>query len=352
MNIVSKDLICMGLRSKVKPKLPKVTFVIPSFNEEALISTCLDSVMKQKYPKNKIELILVDGGSTDNTINIAKKYGCKVFNNPKKLAEPALVIGTKKASGDLIVALHADGTLVNEDWINSIVQPFIYNEKVVIAIPDYVDKKGDNLWTRYYNEIGLPFNDFIYSGLTSNINYNKFKILSRGSTYVIPKLSKKKILHLGLANGVTFIRNMERSESSEYDDILPIFDVIKKGGKIAFVFGAKYHHNCVKDFSVLTRKYRHRIKNFFFRQNKEYKQKIKFFDKKKKIKILLWFPYSLTFVFPLIFGLIGFYRTKKSIYLLHPFLCFYMSIIWIIEIVKILVIKKKVIISKNKKGWD
>ena len=53
---------------------PKISIVIPAYNEEKNIKECIDSVFESDYRKDKIEVIVVDDGSTDNTLNIAKRY--------------------------------------------------------------------------------------------------------------------------------------------------------------------------------------------------------------------------------------------------------------------------------------
>ena len=64
---------------KKKPKYnndftPEVSIIIPVYNEEKNIAKCLDAVVGNDYPHNKIEVIVVDDGSTDNTIEIVRKY--------------------------------------------------------------------------------------------------------------------------------------------------------------------------------------------------------------------------------------------------------------------------------------
>ena len=58
----------------MKKNLPKVSFFIMSFNDAKNMELAILSVKKQKYPKDKIEIIVIDDGSTDNSLEIAKKY--------------------------------------------------------------------------------------------------------------------------------------------------------------------------------------------------------------------------------------------------------------------------------------
>jgi len=55
-------------------ELPKVSIIIPAYNEEKSIGRTIESILASDYPKNKFEVIVVDDGSKDNTLKIAKKY--------------------------------------------------------------------------------------------------------------------------------------------------------------------------------------------------------------------------------------------------------------------------------------
>ena len=80
----------------------KVSINIPTYNSEETIKLCLDSIEKQTY-KN-IEIIIVDGGSKDGTLSIAKNYGAKVFVYRKALLG-ARDLGVRKSKGKYVLFL-------------------------------------------------------------------------------------------------------------------------------------------------------------------------------------------------------------------------------------------------------
>ena len=89
----------------------KISVVTVCLNSEKTIERCLESVIQQNYPKNKIEHIIIDGGSKDSTIKIIKKKHkhIKFFRSQKdKGIYDAMNIGIKKCNGDLIVILNSD----------------------------------------------------------------------------------------------------------------------------------------------------------------------------------------------------------------------------------------------------
>ena len=59
--------------------LPFVSIIIPAKNEEKLLRGCISSLHQLDYPKEKIEIIIVDGLSTDNTAGVAREMGAKVI---------------------------------------------------------------------------------------------------------------------------------------------------------------------------------------------------------------------------------------------------------------------------------
>ena len=95
-----------------KNNFPKVTVVIPCRNEEKFIGQCLDSLIEQDYPKEKLEIFVLNGMSTDKTRQIAEAYSkkysfIKVFDNPNKTSPYALNIGLQHSTGELFMHLGA-----------------------------------------------------------------------------------------------------------------------------------------------------------------------------------------------------------------------------------------------------
>ena len=58
----------------------KVSVIIPCYNEEQYLPKCLESIKTLEYPENYLEVIVVDNGSTDETLQIAHEYGVKVMS--------------------------------------------------------------------------------------------------------------------------------------------------------------------------------------------------------------------------------------------------------------------------------
>lgn len=82
--------------------LPSVTVALPVLNEEAALQECLDAIEAQTYP-NIVEVLVVDGGSTDRTRDIALRAGATVLDNPRRIQAAALNIALDRAKGDVFV---------------------------------------------------------------------------------------------------------------------------------------------------------------------------------------------------------------------------------------------------------
>lgn len=106
--------------------LPLVSIIIPCRNEEKFISKCLDSILSQDYPKEKMEILVVDGMSEDRTKEIVegylKRYSfIRLLENPKKITPAAMNIGIKNSKGEIIIKMDAH-TLYEKDYISKCVK--------------------------------------------------------------------------------------------------------------------------------------------------------------------------------------------------------------------------------------
>lgn len=107
-----------------------VSIIIPILNEQKFIKDVLLTINRQSYPLDKIEVLLIDGGSTDNTINVINelskslKYHLILLHNEKQVPVTALNIGLKNAKGDIVVRLDAHSNY-ESSYIEKIVSQLI-----------------------------------------------------------------------------------------------------------------------------------------------------------------------------------------------------------------------------------
>ena len=103
--------------------MESISVLIPTLNAGRMLEGCLQSIAEQDYPKELVEIILPDGGSTDNTLEIAQKYTNKIYPNPLKTGESGKAEALKHASGDIIAFIDSDNILPSLDWLRRMTAP-------------------------------------------------------------------------------------------------------------------------------------------------------------------------------------------------------------------------------------
>lgn len=123
------------------------SIIIPVYNNEKYIKECIRSVLEQDYNVSKIQLILIDDGSTDNSFLICKEYA-KLYSNillihqKNKGVSAARNLGIKKALGKYILFLDSDDYL--SENVCSTIYPFFEKHKKTIDIVTYPILYNDN----------------------------------------------------------------------------------------------------------------------------------------------------------------------------------------------------------------
>jgi glycosyltransferase involved in cell wall biosynthesis len=134
----------------VSPVPPLVTVVIPTLNSERYLAECLGSLAAQDYSRERLEVLIVDAGSTDATVAIARQYGVdQVLANPLKTGEAGKAVGISAARGELICMFDSDNVLVGRDWLSRMVAPFDDPEVVSSEALRWDYRRGDHFINRY-----------------------------------------------------------------------------------------------------------------------------------------------------------------------------------------------------------
>ncbi len=115
----------------MRKPLPSISFVTCTLNSIVLIRQCLHSIRSLDYPTELIEIIVVDGGSTDGTLEVAREFGCTIIKERTGKPEAATAIGYQAATNDLIVNFPSDNVITQRNWLRAMVQPFIEHLDIV-----------------------------------------------------------------------------------------------------------------------------------------------------------------------------------------------------------------------------
>ena len=101
----------------------KISIIIPTKNNGDILEKCLASIENLDYPKEEYEVIIVDGHSTDDTVEMAKKFGCKVVYENVGTIGGARDIGVENSTGKYIAFTDSD-CVVDRNWLKNLIGQF------------------------------------------------------------------------------------------------------------------------------------------------------------------------------------------------------------------------------------
>jgi Glycosyl transferase family 2 len=152
--------IALKLRCMLTVASIDISVIVPTLNEERYLSRCLKSLINQASDRS-LEILVVDGGSTDQTVRVAKKYADKVLTRPRARVGAARNLGAKAATGEILAFIDAD-TLANPQWLDSIGETFRREPRAVGLTGPTLPYDGTlsdsityRLWTIYLQRILL-----------------------------------------------------------------------------------------------------------------------------------------------------------------------------------------------------
>jgi len=136
------SILALGLRTSIEhgdsyqyKKIPPLTTIlIPTYNEERYIKPCLNSIINQHLIKKyrpRFEIVLVDSGSSDRTVKVAKPLVDRVIKAPKGKLN-AKDIGIRAARGDIVVSVDAD-LCFPPRWIDKMLRHYLNPEVVGVG---------------------------------------------------------------------------------------------------------------------------------------------------------------------------------------------------------------------------
>ncbi|MCX6818099.1 MAG: glycosyltransferase [Candidatus Aenigmarchaeota archaeon] len=144
---------------------PFVSVIIPAFNEEKTIGPCLEALRESHYPRDKVEIILVDDGSTDGTVDIAEKFGgIKVAKQHHGGKVAALNLGLSEAKSEIIITIDSD-VKVERNFIKNIVRPF--SDSKVGAVSGAAKAANDNKMLTSFQAIEYVYHSLVMDSFSA-----------------------------------------------------------------------------------------------------------------------------------------------------------------------------------------
>ncbi len=223
--------------------MPTISVVIPTLNCEAELRNLLMSIGRQRYG-GKIEIIVVDGNSTDGTIEVAESFGAIVIEAPGSTINEALLIGLKEASGQFLWKLDSDNEILEWDAAELLVAPFLVFENLDVTFPQLVVSKTAKSYERWLTNLEICNVEKLFKNGCENINgfsyTNDLKFgISNASMIKVDSICKAggimsdfmllfRMRQLGLAKAV-FVENVHFNHKQ---DVTPVTFVTKWSRRI------------------------------------------------------------------------------------------------------------------------
>jgi mycofactocin system glycosyltransferase len=199
-------------------KYPFISIVIPVRNRPEDIRSCLQSLEKLDYPKERMETIVVDDASNDHTADIATRFGIRVIKlKDHKQASYCRNLGAEKANGDILAFIDSD-CVADPLWLRELAPAF--NDRTVGAVGGMVDAYFESKGLDRYEKVKSALNvcnHFKRSGITDRFFYvPSCNLLSRRDLFLMLG-GFREDLHVG--EDVDFCWNVQ--DSGHYVEYRP-----------------------------------------------------------------------------------------------------------------------------------
>lgn len=321
-------------------ELPIVTVAIATYNSEKLLPRTLEAIRNQTYPQNRIEILVIDGGSKDRTREIAKQYGAVVFDNPKTEPVNAKLISIQNAKGKYLLTVDHDEVFENRNSIRSRIGALMDNSECKVALcSGYKRPKKYPALNQYISEFGDPFSLFMYN-CSKDWKFflpflkKHYKIMKENEEYIC--ISFEQMNHvlimelccLGTIIDLEYFKTITKIET-DANEMVHLFYIMLEHGIYNVIITKEdpLVHYSVDSLKAYFPKLKWRICN-----NVHYAEKgqkgfggRERFQTEIKYKKYLFIPYSLLVPIPFIQGVGLAISRKNSIYLLHPIFCLYVT---------------------------
>lgn len=322
--------------------LPLVSVMIATYNSSKVLRIALDAIARQDYPQDKLELLVIDGGSKDDTLTIAKQYGCRIINNPKTEPVHAKLIGFGEARGKFLIILDHDEEMVNPRSIRNKVLALLDNPTCHAALcsgyecpPNY---PGIN---QYISEYGDPYSLYLYHFSKGNDVLEKtlrkhYTIKYDCDDYLVVdfKYNRRNALFEFVAAATMIDREyfiaMDNRVLTDKVLLVQLFYSMLEHGTTSIILmkNDPLMHYSADSLRRYFPKLKWRICNNVhfpekgaagFNGREKYQSGVQW-------KKYLFIPYSLTLLLPLIEGIWLAVQRRNATFLWHPVLSLYVSV--------------------------
>lgn len=320
-------------------RYPLVSIVVTTFNSGLILPRVLKSIKNQSYPKDSIETLIIDGGSSDNTCSIGIKSGCRVIANSKVDSVFAKHYAYKFAKGKFIMLLDSDEVLKSKNSIRNKVEVMQKDLRVKAVLSSGYIKPDLYPNINYYiNEFGDPFSLFMYK---SSRDYEYFLKDFVGKYQFVYEDNQKCVFDFSEVQNPPFLELISMGAMIDLLYVRKVFPIIlrntsahthmfylliSKDNFVAIMKNDPIIHYSAATLKKYLKKIVSRIKANIFASHMGIAGFIgreKYFPKFYRFKKYMFILYSISLIFPILDSFQLWLIRKRSIYLIHPILCVY-----------------------------
>lgn len=310
---------------KSNNNLPTISVIIPVFNEENNLKILFPTLISQKYPKNKVEYIVVDDYSTDKTRTVAKSFGARVVMNGTHDIEWGKSLGMKASKSTFLFFIDADNKLTTRNWFIDAINIFSENSRL-IGLQSYRFKyvPTHNLVNRYCELFGINDPLAYYLGkrgllkATENDWIHPNSLVKVDKKYFVVKFNLDNIPPYG-SQGYMVRRSLllETDWKPYLFHMDSTADLVKQDKNIFGFIKYGIEHDYAKGVSHFVKKLKRNIDLYLKHQNKRrYKYNITLFRLFKAITVMV------TVIIPLIESIYGYSKKRDVAWFFHPVISF------------------------------
>ena len=320
-----------------KTNWPTVTIIIITYNSERTIRKVLDSIHIQDYPQEKLDILVVDGNSTDKTLSILKmdKMKIKIVQSPyPRDPEACRGVGLLHAKGEIISFIDSDNFMPHKLWLKNMMIPFVNHPEIVgSATLRFAYIKTHNLLNRYFALLGSADPVGLYLGKADKLSYvsNKWvlygKKIFQAPNYFLVEYDYNHFPTLG-SNGFCARKKylkMAKSDPEHYFHIDVPYDLSLLGYNKYAIVKDTIIHDTATNPSIISYVLKRANYMKLHYQKRAQDRRYKVFDPQKSndiIKIILFVFYAITLVQPLLVAINGYRKKRDLAWFVHPFFCF------------------------------
>lgn len=311
-----------------------ITLLTGTLNPDLKIFEMMLKAVKNQTYKGKVNIVVMDGGTTNGGIALAKKYGCtvRVFKNDADEGSNRLYPCKKLLTGEIVIILQSDNIMPNRDFLAQIVEPFEDKEIFATYTMHNTYLKNMNMLTRYTALIGAPDPTLYYLGKSDKVpifqnHYDKGKILKEEKNYYKVRFTKDTLPTVG-DNGFAirtdiFRKIIHPNEVFYHTD--KYMNLLKQGIDTYGVIKNAIIHTTKPGIWQQVKR-RIEVKKHFTDEMRGQRTYLVFNWKSHKdwIKLILYIIFTITLIQPIAFSIFGYSKRPDKAWFLHPIMCLLM----------------------------